>query len=190
METIEERKAEGSPTPSCRRTGEMNDLMSDVQNEEHASEDENRSRAEMNIRRDNKDRSTNKLTTENLNQRNSSEKFDHIQYRDDLEMEVEEDRENTKRSQPVVDKEQRAEMRREVPHRSFLERCFRKQIGLGIENPHRMNIYTFTDKRIAKGYQRVVTTCQGMYYEMKEEQVEGKLAWQKSDCRGRLVLER
>ena len=35
-----------------------------------------------------------------------------------------------------------------------------------------MNIYTFTDKRIAKGYQRVVTTCQGMYYELKEEQVE------------------
>ena len=63
-----------------------------------------------------------------------------------------------------------AEIRR--GHRKYLEECFRQQIGLPIDNWRNTNIYSFTDHRVAKGYQKVVTTCQGMYYEIKENQVD------------------
>ena len=57
-------------------------------------------------------------------------------------------------------------------HRKYLEECFRQQIGLPIDNWRNINIYSFTDHRVAKGYQKVVITCQGMYYEIKENQVD------------------
>ena len=57
-------------------------------------------------------------------------------------------------------------------HRKYLEECFRKQIGLPVDSWQNTNIYSFTDHRVAKGYQKVVTTCQGMYYEIKENQVD------------------
>ena len=60
----------------------------------------------------------------------------------------------------------------DIPHRAFLESSFRNQIVLGIDKPQKINIYSFTNKRVAKGYRRVVTTCKGMYYEMRREQVD------------------
>lgn len=57
-------------------------------------------------------------------------------------------------------------------HRKYLEECFRQQIGLPTDRWQNINIYSFTDNRVAKGYQKVVTTCQGMYYEINENQVD------------------
>ena len=62
--------------------------------------------------------------------------------------------------------------RGDIPYKYYLEACFRKQLGLSTENQQQVNIYSFTNKRLAKGYQRVVTTCQGMYWETRKEQIE------------------
>ena len=86
-------------------------------------------------------------------------------------MEVNGDDEYSVSKSHGTDQEEWHENRPEVPHKSFLEECFRKQIGYAIERPQNIDIYTYTNKRVAKGYQQVVTTCQGMYYEMKKEQV-------------------
>ena len=59
----------------------------------------------------------------------------------------------------------------ELPHRAFLEDCFQRQIGLPLHKRQMKTIYSFTDKKVAWGYTNVVTTCQGMYYEMEKEQV-------------------
>ena len=59
----------------------------------------------------------------------------------------------------------------ELPHRGFLEDCFNRQIGLPIKGRQTHNIYSFTNILVAKGYTNVVTTYQGMYYEMEREQV-------------------
>ena len=39
-------------------------------------------------------------------------------------------------------------------------------------NARRINIYSYQDKRVATGYQRIVTTWQGMYFEMRESDVD------------------
>ena len=59
----------------------------------------------------------------------------------------------------------------EIPHRTFLEDCFNRQIGLPLNKRQTKNIYSFTNKMVAKGYMKVVTTNQGMYYELVKEQV-------------------
>ena len=95
-----------------------------------------------------------------------------LEQSEESEMQVEDDAEAAKQN-PVIEDEDLIDDRwKDIPHRAFLESCFRKQIGLGIDNPQKIDIYSFTNKRVAKGYQRVVTTCQGMYYEMRKEQVD------------------
>ena len=59
----------------------------------------------------------------------------------------------------------------EIAHREYLEGCYRRQIGLPLDKKQRINICSYTDHKVAKGYQKVVTTRQGMYYELTEEQV-------------------
>ena len=69
-------------------------------------------------------------------------------------------------------KKQRKTLINEIPHKAYLEECFRRQIGLPIDKSQRIDIFSYTDRRIAKGYQQIVTTCQGMYYEIREEDWE------------------
>ena len=77
--------------------------------------------------------------------------------------------------EPITEeKELGNENRMEIPHKTYLETCYTRQIGLPIEEPQRIDIFSFTNKRIAKGYQQIKTTCQGMYYEMRSEQVDWK----------------
>ena len=95
-----------------------------------------------------------------------------LRQREELEMQVEDDAEAAKQCPLIENKNRIDDKGKEIPHRAFLESCFRKQIGLGIDSPQKINIYSFTNKRVAKGYQRVVTTCQGMYYEMRREEVD------------------
>ena len=64
--------------------------------------------------------------------------------------------------------------KRKTPHYDYLEDCFIKQIGLPLDKPQNIGIYSFKDKRVASGYMRIVTTWQGMYYELMEDQVEWK----------------
>ena len=75
----------------------------------------------------------------------------------------------------TLEKEERRKSGRteipELPHRRFLEECFSRQIGLPIHKRQTKNIYSFTNMMVSKGYTKVVTTYQGMYYEMEKEQV-------------------
>ena len=60
-------------------------------------------------------------------------------------------------------------------HRDYLQNSYKRHIGLPIDEKQDISIYSFTEHRVARGYQKVVTTCQGMYYELTKEQV----AWNK-----------
>ena len=62
--------------------------------------------------------------------------------------------------------------KRKTPHEDYLAECFRQQIRLPLEDPQKITIYSWRDKIVAHGYQRVVITWQGMYYELTEQQVE------------------
>ena len=57
-------------------------------------------------------------------------------------------------------------------HRDYLRQCYKKHIDLPLDKKQDISIYSFTDQKVARGYQKVVTTRQGMYYELTDEQVE------------------
>ena len=90
---------------------------------------------------------------------------------EDMEVEEEEGMKWEEDAQNM-DEELRNKNRKNIPHKSYLEECFRKQKGRTTEKPQRCDIYNFTNKRIAKGYQRILTACQGMYYEISDEQID------------------
>ena len=54
---------------------------------------------------------------------------------------------------------------------SFLIECFQKQIGVPMNEPLSMNIFNFDETLIAKGFNRVVTTWQGMFWEHSKEDI-------------------
>ena len=56
-------------------------------------------------------------------------------------------------------------------HRDYLQKNYKRDIGLPLDTKQDISIYSFTEHRIARGYQKVVTTCQGMYFELTKEQV-------------------
>ena len=58
------------------------------------------------------------------------------------------------------------------PHSRYLQDCFRRQLRLPLEGPVRVDIYSYQDKRVATGYQRVITTWQGMYFELRYRDVD------------------
>ena len=58
-----------------------------------------------------------------------------------------------------------------MEHRNYLEKCYERQIRLPLEEKQDISIFSFTEHRVARGYQKVVTTCKGMYYELTKEQV-------------------
>ena len=99
---------------------------------------------------------------------------DKVNGRDEVGMDVDEEDEWNNQKTRTSNNEARNQRVHEIPHKRYLEWCFSKQIGYSIENPQKLDIYTFTERKVAWGYQRVVTTCQGMYYEMKKEQINWK----------------
>ena len=176
--TIKERTVEGSPTPACRSIDDQNEFQGKEVYEEESNWDEHMMDTETKNCRDRRESSTANETTEDQKSKHCREKLEQRASRVELGMEMDEDAEYEKSNPPKVDIEFSEENRKDIPHRSYLEGCFRKQIGFRTDTPHRININSFTDKRVAKGYQRVVTTCQGMYYEMKEEQIDWQ-QWRK-----------
>ena len=41
-----------------------------------------------------------------------------------------------------------------IAHREYLEGCYRRQIGLPLAKKQRINIYSYTDHRVARGTKR------------------------------------
>ena len=56
-------------------------------------------------------------------------------------------------------------------HFQFLRECFQRDVGLPLDLPQARKICSFNNTLIAKGYQRVVCTQQGIYYELKEKNI-------------------
>ena len=142
-----ERVDKGVPTPNFKSSDRLTQMNWESNNLEHE-----------NTRSD----------TENGEGRRIEEKE---YWREQNDMELEDELEwipetdgNRKRKQKM----------NEIRHKSHLEECYRRQIGLEVDTPHRIDIFSFKNRRIAWGYQRIVTTCQGMYYEISEDQVDWK----------------
>ena len=92
-------------------------------------------------------------------------------------MEIDGDEEEDEEEEPGGNNRNRNKYERnrseiEKAHRKYLEDCYWSQIGLPIIRQQNINIYSFTDYIVAKGYKKVVTTCQGLYYEMERKQID------------------
>ena len=53
----------------------------------------------------------------------------------------------------------------------LLKKSFQNQIGIPLDSPQCMNIFNFDEKLIAKGFERVVITWQGMYWEHSKDDI-------------------
>ena len=181
-EGIAEMEDESSPTPVCHLTENTTRLQKDINRE-----DECPNKAVSEVLRDREYKEINKIgargesrtkkqerDSENKERRESPTAWNRRRYIESLEMEVEEEEEEEQiRHKPRIEQKVIGNKNSgEIPHRSFLETCYRRQIGLAIEKPQKVDIFSYTHKRVAIGYQRIVTTCQGMYFEMREEDVE------------------
>ena len=152
----EKEAAEGSPTPVFRRTGDSNitgpSLKKKKEQEVYGLNEKTENKAGKNIASANQPRG------------------ERMQIDDMSEDGNEPPARNRTRWKVERRKSGRIEIP-ELPHRGFLEDCFKRQIGLPINGRQTKNIYSFTNKLVAKGYTKVVTTYQGMYYVMEREQV-------------------
>ena len=90
----------------------------------------------------------------------------------EMEVEYAKNHRNQRTTPGLERRQQRNWKNQKYSQEEYLEECFRKQIGMATQRPQRINIYNFQNKKVANGYQRVVTTCQGMYFEMTKQQVE------------------
>ena len=92
-----------------------------------------------------------------------------VESEDDARMDID-SREPEKTPKPEESRyTEQAKIRKE--HRKYLEKCYERQIRLPLDEKQDISIFSFTEHRVARGYQKVVTTCQGMYYELTKEQV-------------------
>ena len=81
--------------------------------------------------------------------------------------------------QPVEELNNDVEMKEEPntsdnnipPNFSYLTKRFKEQIGVPMNRPMSMNIFNFDETLIAKGFDRVVTTWQGMFWEHSKEDI-------------------
>ena len=96
----------------------------------------------------------------------------HSEREHEMEVEYAESHRNLRPTPVIERRQQRKWKNQKYSQEEYLEECFRKQIGMPTQGPQRINIYNFKNKKVATGYQRVVTTCQGMYFEMTKQQVE------------------
>ena len=56
-------------------------------------------------------------------------------------------------------------------HKKFLKKCFQEKIGIPMNQARSINIFNFDETLIAKGFDRVVTTWQGMFWEHSREDI-------------------
>ena len=64
-------------------------------------------------------------------------------------------------------------------HFGYLHSCFQRDVGLPLLEPQTKNICSFANILIATGYERVVCTQQGMYYQLNENDIVFKNLRQK-----------
>ena len=57
-------------------------------------------------------------------------------------------------------------------HFNYLERCWKEQIDLPLSQRQKRNIYSFQNALVATGYDKILLTWQGMFYEISESDIE------------------
>ena len=90
---------------------------------------------------------------------------------EDFSMERDEEMRAPDKTMNTAKKRYTEQVKTELAHKEYLEGCYKRQIRLPLTEKQNVSIYSYTDHRVAKGYQKVVTTCQGMYFELKKDQV-------------------
>ena len=78
---------------------------------------------------------------------------------------------------------------------NFLTTCFEEQIGVQMDKPQSLNIFNLDETLIAKGFDRVVVTWHGVFWEHTRNDIcfrnlesvdypeEGTLAWRANGVR-------
>ena len=67
-------------------------------------------------------------------------------------------------------------------HFDYLRKCWYDQIGLPLLGHQKNNIWSFKNALVATGYDRVVLTWQGMFYEVSRADIElGNLLQKQTD---------
>ena len=54
---------------------------------------------------------------------------------------------------------------------TFLTNCFQEQIGVEMDEPQSLNIFNFDERLIAKGFDRVMITWQGVFWEHSRQDI-------------------
>ena len=57
-------------------------------------------------------------------------------------------------------------------HFNYLRKCWEEQIALPLAGPQKRNMYSFKNALVATGYDKIVITWQGMFYEVSEDNIE------------------
>ena len=84
---------------------------------------------------------------------------------------TEDDGSSRKKQKPTLTRNSTRKKHASNTHFQFLKECFHRDVGLPLDQPQARKICSFNNTLIAKGYQRVVCTQQGIYYELKEEDI-------------------
>ena len=145
-----ERRAECSPTPA-NNNPEYVDRLS---KEAHSRNKKvlKKPAAQLKKNRNDREKSTYRDYRENLAERrkhenqakNKRRKINtQLEQTEEPEMQAERDVENENQTPRADNSEVKDVTGKDIPHRAYLESCFRKQIGLEIEKPKRTNIYSF-----------------------------------------------
>ena len=99
------------------------------------------------------------------------ELYRQTEYEEDSRMDIDENARNPDNTLKTEESKYNKQSKIWWEHRDYLQQSYKKHIGLPLDKKQDISIYSFTDHRVARGYRKVVTTCQGMYYELTEEQV-------------------
>ena len=60
----------------------------------------------------------------------------------------------------------------EIDHFEYLKNCWNQQIELPLLQPQKRNIYSFKNALVATGYEKILVTWQGMFYEVSDRDIE------------------
>ena len=71
----------------------------------------------------------------------------------------------------VFDEQFNSEEEFEAKNLTFLKKCFQEQIGIPMNEGQTINIFNFDETLIAKGFDKVLTTWQGMFWQHSREDI-------------------
>ena len=71
-----------------------------------------------------------------------------------------------------LDRRSRKKREPEIDHFEYLKKCWNEQIELPLSQPQKRNIYSYKNALVATGYEKILVTWQGMFYEVSDMDIE------------------